>query len=75
MKNLILVFFSLFFSLGISSNTVPIKYQLDKNFDNAKILSSGLKSNGISEIVLQGDSIVWLGTGMGLSFLEDSRTK
>ena len=74
MKNLILVFFSLFFSLGISSNTVPIKYQLDKNFDNAKILSSGLKSNGISEIVLQGDSIVWLGTGMGLSFLEDSIT-
>ena len=37
-----------------------------------KSLSSGLRSNSISEIVLQGESTVWLGTGRGISYLEDS---
>ncbi|MFQ6615402.1 MAG: FlgD immunoglobulin-like domain containing protein [Fidelibacterota bacterium] len=33
---------------------------------------SGLQSNVVSEIRIQGDSLVWLGTGRGLSVMRDS---
>lgn len=37
-------------------------------------LTEGLQSNVIAEIQLQGDSLVWIGTGSGLSLLRDRKS-
>lgn len=37
-------------------------------------LTSGILSNVIAEVVIQSDSLVWIGTGNGLSVLRDSTT-
>ena len=64
--------FIILFSFGFSQGPIPSQYKLNGLPNNFKTLSSGLRSNGISEIVLQGESTVWLGTGRGVSYLEDS---
>ena len=55
-------------------NIFPEIYELEPNHRTAKSLTGGLQSNGISEIILQGESKVWLGTGRGISYMEDSLT-
>ena len=71
-KYLILEIFIPLFSYGFSQSLIPSQYKINDSPNNFKTLSSGLRSNGISEIVLQGESTVWLGTGRGISYLEDS---
>ena len=72
MKNYFLLnFFISLFSYGFSQWPIPSQYKLNDLPNNFKTLSSGLRSNGISEIVLQGESTVWLATGRGVSYLED----
>jgi len=44
----------------------------DKTAVSVDSLTTGLQSNVIAEIQLQGDSLVWIGTGAGLSLLRDS---
>ena len=51
---------------------IPNTYIIDEKQGLDKTLSPGLRSNGISEIVLQGESTAWLGTGRGVSYLKDS---
>ena len=55
-------------------NIFPEIYELEPKHRMAKSLTGGLQSNGISEIILQGESRVWLGTGRGISYMEDSLT-
>ncbi len=71
-KTLTLKFIILFLSCGFSQGLIPSQYKLNDSQNSFRTLSSGLQSNGISEIVLQGSSTVWLGTGEGISYLEDS---
>ncbi|MEE8437034.1 MAG: hypothetical protein V3S22_01725 [Candidatus Neomarinimicrobiota bacterium] len=51
---------------------IPAKFYLSpvSGFDSSAF--AGLKSNSISEIRLQGDSLVWVGTGAGLTVLRDT---
>ena len=51
---------------------IPNTYIIDEKQGLDKTLSPGLRSNGISEIVLQGESTAWLGTGRGVSYMIDS---
>lgn len=51
----------------------------DSSFERTSVVSvdsltSGLLSNVIAEVTIQGDSLVWIGTGKGLSLLRDSIT-
>lgn len=62
----------LFFASSYSQSILPDKFELDEDSILTKTFSLGLKSNSISEIVFQGDSKVWLGTGRGISYLVDS---
>ena len=62
-----------------AQETTAVKFRLPNNFSSRKTVSvsdtsqTGLLSNVISEIRLQGDtSWVWLGTGRGLSKVKDS---
>ena len=62
-----------------AQETTAAKFRLPNNFSSRKTVSvsdtsqTGLLSNVISEIRLQGDtSWVWLGTGRGLSKVKDS---
>ncbi len=62
-----------------AQETTAAKFRLPNNFSSRKTVSvsdtsqTGLLSNVISEIRLQGDtSWVWLGTGRGLSRVKDS---
>ena len=66
-KYLILEIFIPLFSYGFSQSLIPSQYKINDSPNNFKTLSSGLRSNGISVIVLQGESTVWLGTGRGIS--------
>ena len=52
---------------------VPTRYTLRSQVTDS-LRQHGLVSNVVSEIRLQGDSLVWLGTGKGLSVLRDSVT-
>ena len=50
----------------------PTKFLLEKSLSDSTETINELKSNSISEIKLQGDSTVWLGTGQGLAMMQDS---
>ncbi|NQV37340.1 MAG: hypothetical protein HQ509_04940 [Candidatus Marinimicrobia bacterium] len=67
--------FYLILVLGISysQNTVADEFYLN-DARAYRSSSDGLLSNIISEIVIQGDSTVWLGTGRGISRVVDSLT-
>ena len=61
-----------FISISVGQNFVPTNVSLRKtNLDSSGIINE-LPSNVISEIKLQGDSTVWLGTGQGLAMMQDS---
>ena len=61
-----------FISISVGQNFVPTHVSLRKtNLDSSGIINE-LTSNVISEIKLQGDSTVWLGTGQGLAMIQDS---
>lgn len=66
-------FLALLIMIGVGFGQQPEHFLL-KRTGQAKILSDGLLSNVISEIQLQGDSTVWLGTGRGLARVRDSLT-
>lgn len=55
-------------TLGLSQTPREFRLQHDRRATN------GLLSNIVSEIVLQGDSLVWLGTGKGIARVRDSLT-
>ena len=61
-----------FISISVGQNFVPTNVSLRKtNLDSSGIINE-LTSNVISEIKLQGNSTVWLGTGQGLAMMQDS---
>ena len=60
----------IFINLSIGQNMLPGLFKLNRSdFDDTAY--KGLKSNMISDIVPQADSLVWLATGSGLSLLRD----
>jgi len=64
---------ALFICSGLVAQTgVPAKFLLStvSGFDSSAY--GGFKSNSISEIRLQGDSLVWVGTGAGLTVIRDT---
>lgn len=64
--------FSLLFLLGLGTAQplTPGRFRLGAAADTS--YQRGLTSNAISEVRLQGDSLVWIGTSGGLSLLRDS---
>ena len=63
--------FLIIFSLSYSQSLIPKLYKI-KDFAFDSTAYKGLKSNMVSDIVQQGDTVVWLGTGSGLAVLKDS---
>ena len=63
--------FLIIFSLSYSQSLIPKLYKM-KDFAFDTTAYKGLKSNMVSDIVQQGDTVVWLGTGSGLAVLKDS---
>ena len=63
--------FLIIFSLSYSQSLIPKLYKM-KDFAFDSTAYKGLKSNMVSDIVQQGDTVVWLGTGSGLAVLKDS---
>ena len=63
--------FLIIFSLSYSQSLIPKLYKM-KDFAFDSTAYKGLKSNMVSDIVQQGDTLVWLGTGSGLAVLKDS---
>lgn len=57
----------------MAQSHVTTDFYLDKP-QSYRSMSDGLLSNIVSEIKLQGDSTVWLGTGRGISRVIDSLT-
>jgi ligand-binding sensor domain-containing protein len=71
-KTVLLIGIIFFISKSVGQNFVPTNVSLRKtNLDSSGIINE-LASNVISEIKLQGDSTVWLGTGQGLAMMQDS---
>jgi len=71
-KTVLLIGIIFFISMSVGQNFVPTNVSLRKtNLDSSGIINE-LASNVISEIKLQGDSTVWLGTGQGLAMIQDS---
>ena len=71
-KTVLLIRIIFFISMSVGQNFVPTNVSLRKtNLDSSGIINE-LASNVISEIKLQGDSTVWLGTGQGLAMIQDS---
>ena len=71
-KTVLLIGIIFFISMSVGQNFVPTNVSLRKtNLDSSGIINE-LASNVISEIKLQGDSTVWLGTGQGLAMMQDS---
>ena len=69
MKKLIILVFCL--NIVLAQTLLPGAYKLNiSDFDSSAY--KGLKSNMISDIILQEDKLVWLGTGSGLATLRDS---
>ena len=60
--------FLIIFSLSYSQSLIPKLYKM-KDFAFDSTAYKGLKSNMVSDIVQQGDTVVWLGTGSGLACL------
>ena len=63
--------FLIIFSLSYPQSLIPKLYKM-KDFAFDSTAYKGLKSNMVSDIVQQGDTVVWLGTGSGLAVLKDS---
>ncbi len=63
--------FLIIFSLSYPQSLIPKLYKI-KDFAFDSTAYKGLKSNMVSDIVQQGDTLVWLGTGSGLAVLKDS---
>jgi hypothetical protein len=57
-----------------SQSLAPVGFRLQRLGTAGLIAGEGLRSNVVSEIRLQGDSAVWVGTGLGLAVLRDSTT-
>ena len=71
-KTVLLIGIIFFISISVGQNFVPTNVSLRKtNLDSSGIINE-LTSNVISEIKLQGNSTVWLGTGQGLAMMQDS---
>ena len=71
-KTVLLIGIIFFISKSVGQNFVPTNVSLRKtNLDSSGIINE-LTSNVISEIKLQGNSTVWLGTGQGLAMMQDS---
>ena len=71
-KTVLLIGIIFFISISVGQNFIPTNVSLRKtNLDSSGIINE-LTSNVISEIKLQGDSTVWLGTGQGLAMMQDS---
>ncbi len=71
-KTVLLIGIIFFISISVGQNFVPTYVSLRKtNLDSSGIINE-LTSNVISEIKLQGNSTVWLGTGQGLAMMQDS---
>ena len=71
-KTVLLIGIIFFISISVGQNFIPTNVSLRKtNLDSSGIINE-LASNVISEIKLQGDSTVWLGTGQGLAMIQDS---
>jgi len=61
----------IFFGAVYAQMPVPRDFMMRGTpYDNTT--SAGLQSDVIIDIVTQGDSAVWLGTGRGLSVMRDS---
>ena len=58
--------------MSVGQNFVPTNVSLRKTNSDSSGIINELASNVISEIKLQGDSTVWLGTGQGLAMMQDS---
>ena len=67
-----IIFLHLLSGMTWASNTLPGSFLFREMTSDSIDLHNELKSNVISEIKLQGDSTVWLGTGQGLAMMQDS---
>ena len=67
-----IIFLQLLWGITWASNTLPGSVLFSEMASDSIDLHNELKSNVISEIKLQGDSTVWLGTGQGLAMMQDS---
>jgi len=67
-----IIFLQLLWGITWASNTLPGSFLFREMASDSIDLHNELKSNVISEIKLQGDSTVWLGTGQGLAMMQDS---
>ena len=67
-----IIFLQLLWGITWASNTLPSSFLFREMASDSIDLHNELKSNVISEIKLQGDSTVWLGTGQGLAMMQDS---
>lgn len=74
------LFFVVLFCIG---NTIYAQKLLPSNFsfrainaDSADtlLITNTMRSNVVTEVILQGDKSVWLGTGLGISIIRDSLT-
>ncbi len=62
----IIIFASLPGQVGL-----PVVYKMGSILNQPDSTYSGLSSNSISDIRLQNDTLIWLGTGQGLSWLNN----
>ena len=67
-----IIFLQLLWGITWVSNILPDSFLFREMASDSIDLHNELKSNVISEIKLQGDSTVWLGTGQGLAMMQDS---
>ncbi len=63
----------LFVSAIFAGDLIPTNYSLSESMPHSSRVI-GLTSNIVSEIKLQGDSLVWLGTSSSIARMEDSAT-
>ena len=65
------LFILLCLNLSSGQSVLPGLFKINRSsFDSTAY--KGLKSNMISDIVPQGDTLLWLGTGAGLAVLRDT---
>ncbi len=69
--NKLIQYILIIYGFSYSQALIPTLYKM-KDFAFDTTAYKGLKSNMISDIVQQGDTVVWLGTGSGLAVLKDS---
>ena len=66
-----IVFYS---SLALSQSALPTSFKMQSKSLEDPLLTKGLKSNAIGDIALQGDSMVWIGTGSGIAVMRTDDT-